>query len=290
FPPAKGRYVVYAAAGCPWAARVVTLLALKQLDTDAIRVIYVAPEISSQGWIFDAAHPDPLYGAPTLRALYDRSLQRQTGDASARHAGKVTVPVLWDTTTEQIVNNESGDIIRMLDGFEPWAGRRGLDLYPAAHRAAIDEACAYYLTHLNQAVAQAGSATSQDAYAAAVGKVHAAMDRAEATLAQSPWLLGDRFTEVDLRVYVTLIRNDPVFMTLWRVQRSIAWQYPHLLRFVRRIFQQPGVAATWRVDEVKRFFYLRDAAANPHRIVPLWNGPDLSVPVEMAPLIPEESS
>jgi len=264
-----GRYHLYVSLACPWAHRTLIVRALKGLE-DAISVDVVHPHLTDSGWSFDTGFPgatgDRLGGRSHLQQVY-----RQ---AAPGYSGIVTVPVLWDKKLGTIVNNESAEIIRMLNAeFQACARRPELDLYPPALRAAIDDTNAWVYPGINNGVYRSGFAQSQNAYDRAVNELFAALDRAEAILSRQAFLCGDVLTEADVRLFTTLIRFDAVYHTHFKCNRKQIAQYPALLRTLARIYHLPGVAATVDLDHIRFHYYHSHRHINPSGIVP--QGPDV---------------
>jgi glutathionyl-hydroquinone reductase len=262
FPAAPGRYHLYVSRACPWAHRTLILRALKRLE-GAIGVTAVEPLMLEHGWSFGAAG-EPLYGKRHLHELYTL--------ARPDYSGRVTVPVLWDKERRTIVNNESGEIIRILNGaFEAWAAPG--DYYPAALRAEIDAVNARVYDEVNNGVYKAGFATRQRVYEEAATRLFDALDWLEGRLAGAEWLVGGRLTEADIRLFTTLIRFDAVYYGHFKCNRRHLYEYARLWALVRRIHALPGVADTVDFDHIKRHYYGSHKQINPTGIVPL--GPDL---------------
>lgn len=266
FKAEAGRYRLYVAYICPWASRTLIVRALKGLK-DVIDVTVVNPRLTDQGWRFGGypgADEDTLNGARYLHELYTR--------ADPQISGRATVPVLWDTRTGTIVNNESADIVRMLNGAFAGIKDQGPDLYPADLAEEIEALNAYLYTDLNNGVYQAGFASSQPAYEEAYGKVFAALDAMEARLADGrPYLFGERLTETDLRLFVTLVRFDAAYHGLFKCNRNTLRAMPGLHAYLHRILALDGIAETVRLDHIKGGYY-SIKALNPGGLVPA--GPD----------------
>lgn len=268
FPAEAGRYHLYVALICPWASRTLIARKLKGLE-DAISVGVVEPALTEEGWRFGdypGADRDTLNGATFLHELYSR--------ADAHYTGRATVPVLWDKVRGTIVNNESADILRMFNsGFGPLASS-DLDLYPADLRERIDELNARIYPRLNNGVYRAGFATTQGAYEEAFADVFGMLDELEVRLAAGgPYLFADRFTEADIRLFVTLVRFDAAYHGLFKCNQRMLKDYPALSDYLRRVLDLPGVRETVNIDHIKRGYY-SIRALNPTGIVPV--GPDLS--------------
>ena len=263
-PAEAGRYHLYVALACPWAHRTLIFRALKRLER-VISVSVVEPLMLEQGWTFAA--PDPLTGAKALHQVYAK--------ADPRYSGRVTVPVLWDKTTGSIVNNESSEIIRILNtAFDAFTDARH-DYHPAALRGEIDRVNARVYDAINNGVYKAGFATRQEPYDKAVAELFAALDWAEDLLEQRRWLAGDTLSEADIRLFTTLIRFDPVYHGHFKCNWRQASSYPRLWRLVREIHNLPGVAQTVNFDHIKTHYYGSHKTINPSGVVP--RGPVLDL-------------
>ena len=262
FPAVAGRYHLYVAWACPWAHRTLLVRSLKGL-TEAISVSFVHPDMLSEGWQFDAAHPDPLYGLQRLHQIYTR--------ADPSYTGRVTVPVLWDTHTETIVSNESSEIIRMFNTAFAGIGEPLLrdDLYPEHLRAEIDALNATIYDNVNNGVYRAGFATTQKAYEEAVEDLFATLDMLEARLSERLWLVGEQPTEADWRLLPTLLRFDAVYHSHFKCSRKRIQDYPALWAYTKRLYQHPGVAETFNLAQTRRHYFYSHETINPHRIVPV---------------------
>lgn len=263
FPAQAGRYHLYVSSACPWAHRVIIARKLKRLE-EAIGMTIVDPLRDARGWAF-TNDPDPIGGFRFLEDAYRAS--------DPDFNGRVTVPVLWDTHTGQIVNNESSEILRMLNTeFDAW-GDASLDLYPEALRAEIDKLNAWIYETINNGVYRSGFATTQAAHEAAVAPLFDALERLDARLASKRYLTGDTITEADWRLFTTLVRFDPVYHGHFKCNLKRLVDFPNLWPYVRDLFTQAGVAETVDLDHIKRHYYITHRALNPTGIVPL--GPEL---------------
>ncbi len=255
----KGRYCLYAARSCPWAHRTVMVRAMKGLEK-AIPVFYAGPDMAQNGWEFNDG---------AIRYLHELYARARPG-----YTGRVTVPVLWDEQTGAIVNNESADIVRMLNrDFDALATRKLHDLYPEALRREIDRINERVYRTLNNGVYRAGFATAQDKYDEAVTALFATLDWLEQRLAKQRWLCGARFTEADLRLFTTLVRFDAVYYSHFKCNLRRLIDYPKLWRYTRRIYALPGVARTVDLAQIKAHYYRSMKHINPTQIVP--KGPRL---------------
>jgi putative glutathione S-transferase len=235
-----------------------------------IGVSVVHPLLDQRGWHFDSSSDetrDHLYDAQLLRERYDEAV----GDDGYR--ARITVPVLWDRKSRTIVNNESSEIIRMLNTeFDGFAQRPEVDLYPQRHREQIDELNSWIYPYVNNGVYRAGFAKKQAAYERAYHELFEALDRLEAHLSTRRYLTGSHLTEADVRLFTTLVRFDPVYHNHFRCNRRKLKEYPHLWGFTRDVAQTPGVAPTIRLDHIKTHYYGSHRSLNPSGIIPV--GPD----------------
>jgi glutathionyl-hydroquinone reductase len=267
FAAEAGRYHLYVALICPWASRTLIGRKLKRLEA-AVSISVVEPVMSEQGWRFGdypGADRDTLNGATYLHEIYTR--------ADAQYTGRATVPVLWDKQRHTIVNNESADILRMLDsGFGALADDT-VRLYPPDLAEEIDALNARIYPRLNNGVYRAGFATTQVAYEEAFLEVFSMLDALEARLQDGrAFLCGERVTEADVRLFVTLVRFDAAYYGLFKCNLRRLADYPRLSAYMLRVLDLPGVRETVSIDHIKRGYYAIKAL-NPNRIAPL--GPDL---------------
>jgi putative glutathione S-transferase len=254
-PAVSGRYHVYLGNACPWCHRVGATLALRGLS-GVVGVTRMAddPERASRGgWAFDASDPDPLCGAADLRQVYDKCTK------GGSYRGRCTAPLLLDLQAGSIISNESGDIVRMLNGLdvgesgEAASGEgggaasaesfeaRSIDLFPVALRSEIDATCGWVYDQINNGVYRAGFCTSQHAYEEAEAAVHAGLQRADGLLASRRFLCGATLTEADVRLLPTAVRFDGVYASLFRCGRKqIRSDYPHVQRWMREVLQMTG--------------------------------------------------
>lgn len=270
FPAVAGRYHLYVSLACPWAHRTVILRRLKGLE-DAIGLTVVDPVRDERGWRFSGAQPDPLHGWTYLGEGYRLS--------DPGFDGRVTVPVLWDRETGRIVNNESADIIEMLNAeFDAVARRPALDLYPEPLREEIDELNARIYDTVNNGVYRSGFAASQEAYEEAVYPLFDALDELEHRLADRRFLFGGAQTLADWRLFTTLLRFDPVYHGHFKCNIRKLSEYPNLFGYLRDLYQTDGVADTVDMDHIKRHYYVTHTSINPTRIVPAGPAQDLDAP------------
>ena len=260
FKAEAGRYRLYVALICPWACRTLIARSLKGLEA-LIAVTVVNPALTPQGWQFGGypgADADPLFGATYMHEIYTR--------ADPLISGRATVPLLWDMARSVLVNNESGDILRMLDTAFEGLVPSDLRLYPADLGVEIDALNARIYDGLNNGVYKAGFAGTQAAYDEAAEAVFAMLDELEARLT-GDYLFGDRLTETDIRTFVTLIRFDAAYHGLFKLNRRRIADYPRLSAYMERVLNLPGVAATVNLDHITRGYY-SVKALNPTGIRP----------------------
>jgi putative glutathione S-transferase len=262
FKAEPGRYHVYVSLACPWANRVLILRALKGLE-DMISVSVVHPYMGEHGWTFEPA--PGVVGDPVQQAdyLYQVYLRAQPG-----YSGRVTVPMLWDLERNTIVNNESADIIRMLNSAFDDLGAKEGDYAPADLLPQIDAINARVYDTVNNGVYKVGFATSQDVYEDEVRKLFASLDELDDVLASRRYLLGDRNTEADWRLFTTLVRFDAVYHGHFKCNVRRLVDYKNLWRYTRELYQWPGVAATVNFDHIKQHYYRSHPSINPNGIVP----------------------
>jgi putative glutathione S-transferase len=272
FPAEPGRYHLYLAIGCPWAHRTWIFRTLKRLE-DVISMSIVAPRRTDQGWVFDPADPryqDTLLGTRSLHEVYTL--------AQPDYTGRVTVPVLWDKKRQTIVNNESPEIIRMFNSaFNAFTDDR-TDYYPEPLRAEIDAFNNLIYQTVNNGVYRAGFAATQEAYEEAVEAVFATLDQLEVRLATRRYLLGNPLTEVDWRLFPTLVRFDAAYHGAFKCNIRRLVDYPNLWAYTRELYQMPGIAETVDLEIYKQGYYSLSPSRNPLGIVPKGPVIDFSVP------------
>jgi putative glutathione S-transferase len=270
FPAESGRYHLYVSLACPWASRAVIYRKLKGLE-EVISMTVVDPVRDDRGWRFTAEEPDPINGFEFLEQAYLLT--------DPDFEGRVTVPVLWDRETNRAVNNESSEIIRMLNSeFDEFAGNPDLDLYPEVLRDEIDRLNDRIYPEINNGVYRCGFATTQEAYEKAFVELFEALDWLEGLLGANRYLTGSAITEADWRLFVTLIRFDAVYVGHFKCnQRRIA-DYPNLSGYVRDLYQHPGIRETVDFDQIKRHYYETHPQINPTGIVPMGPLLDLDSP------------
>jgi len=264
FKAERGRYHLYVSLACPWAHRTIIFRKLKGLE-DIISMDAVEP-VMGDGWEFGPdGDPDRVNGKKRLYEIYLL--------AEPHYTGRVSVPVLWDKATRTIVNNESPEIIRMLNSaFDAFTNVR-TDYYPQALRGEIEQVNAIVYPNVNNGVYRTGFASSQDAYEEAFGDLFGALDQLEARLSRQRYLAGSEITEADWRLFTTLVRFDAVYVGHFKCNLRRIADYPNLSNYLRDLYQVPGVAETVNMDHIKRHYYISMENINPNRIVA--KGPEL---------------
>jgi len=267
FPAARGRYHLYLSLACPWCHRTLLFRALKRLQ-DVISVSFVQPLMLENGWSF--AEPDPLTGARFAYEIYQR--------ADPRANGRASVPILWDKEKRSIVNNESADIIRMLNSeFAAFTDER-TDFYPRDLAGEIDAVNARIYDTVNNGVYKAGFATRQEPYEQAVKALFGMLDWIEARLERRRYLVGDRATEADWRLFPSLVRFDAVYYGHFKCNLRHVYEYPALWDYTRALYGTPGVAETVDLRVFKTHYYGSHRKINPTGIIPLGPEIDFSSP------------
>ncbi|MEM0947559.1 MAG: glutathione S-transferase family protein [Pseudomonadota bacterium] len=273
FQAEADRYHLYVSYACPWAHRALIFRSLKGLK-NLIGVSVVHPDMMSDGWSFQSDYPkatgDTLYGLPFARDIYTK--------ADPNTSGRVTVPILWDTSRETIVSNESSEIIRMFNSaFDHLTGNND-DFWPEELRDEIEEVNARVYRDVNNGVYKSGFATSQEAYDEAVTALFDALEWLENRLSNRRYLVGDRVTEADWRLATTLFRFDPVYHLHFKCNRKRLIDFPNLWAYARELYQLPGVAETVNFDHIVRHYHYSHETINPHRIIPINPVLDWSTP------------
>jgi glutathionyl-hydroquinone reductase len=269
FPAAQGRYHLYISLACPWASRTFIVRKLKRLE-QAIGVTVADPIRDERGWAF---RDGPGFGRDTVNGFQFLSEAYLATDA--KYSGRVSVPVLWDKQTRQIVNNSEDDICRMFNGVFSRFGDAAVDLFPADLADEQDRLSAFIYENVNSGVYQAGFATTQAAYEKAVRALFAALDELEERLRKRRYLFGNRIVETDWRLFCSLIRFDAVYHGHFKCNLRRIVDYPNLDGYLRDLYQQHGIAETVNFDHIKRHYYFTHDDINPTRIVPL--GPILDL-------------
>ncbi len=262
FAAESGRYHLYVSYACPWAHRTLIFRTLKKLENH-ITISVVHPHMMEYGWSFlpsDPAFSDTLYGSSHLYEIYTK--------ANPHCTSRVTVPVLWDKKQKTIVNNESAEIIRMLNwAFNNITGDK-TDYYPKALQPEIDTINQFVYDNINNGVYRCGFATVQEAYNIAFDALFGALDEIEKRLSKQRFLVNDMLTEADWRLFTTLIRFDVAYFGHFKCNLKLIRDYPHLHRYLTALYQHPGIAQTVNFDQIKHHYYFSHKHINPTQIIP----------------------
>ena len=258
--PVAGRYHLYVSYACPWAHRTLMTRALRGLES-ALSVTVVSPLMGAHGWPFASDDPDPIGPSTYLSDVYVRAVPTFTG--------RVTVPVLWDRETGTIVNNESREVMRILDD---WALATGPSLAPPELRGEVDQVLDAIYQPINNGVYRAGFARTQAAYEAAVGELFTALAHWDGVLADRPFVTGATLTEADLALFSTCLRFDLVYYSHFKCNVKRLQDHANLWRFTRRMWHVPAIRATCHLDHIKTHYYWSQDNVNPTRIVPVGPG------------------
>ena len=267
FKAEKGRYHLYLSYACPWAHRTLIIRHLKGLE-DFISVSFVNPYMLEKGWTFEdypGVIGDPIHHAKYLYEVYLA--------ADSNYSGRVTVPVLWDKQTETIVNNESSEIIRMLNSAFDEIGAKPGNYSPEEWLEEIDKMNELVYDNVNNGVYKAGFATEQSVYEEEVSRLFETLDKLELHLEDRTYLVGNQLTEADIRLWTTLIRFDPVYFGHFKCNIRPLVDYPNLWYFTRMIYNLEGIAETVNMDHIQHHYYGSHPTINPNGIVPV--GPEL---------------
>ncbi len=272
FKAEPDRYHLYISLACPWAHRTLIFRKLKKLE-EVISLSIVDPLMQENGWEFTeyaGSIPDTLNGSRYLHQIYTAAKEDYTG--------RVTVPVLWDKEKKTIVNNESSEIIRMLNSEFNEFGDPSLNFYPQELRDEIDRINAVVYANINNGVYKCGFATKQDAYEEAFNNLFGTLDQIENLLSEHRYLVGDKMTEADWRLFTTLLRFDSVYYTHFKCNLCRNEEYPNLSNYLRELYQFPGVQETVNFKHIKEHYFKSHKTINPMGIVPIGPELDLSTP------------
>lgn len=268
FTAEAGRYHLYVSYACPWAHRTLIYRVLKGLEK-IISVSVVHPLMPPESWVFGNYPGATIDHINQSRYMYEVYLK-----ANPEFNGLVTVPVLWDKKTETIVNNESSEIIRMLNSEFNEFGNQAVDYYPMGLRDLIDEINQPIYENINNGVYRAGFARSQTAYERAFTRLFDTLDMLEKRLSEQRYLIAEQITEADWRLFTTLVRFDAVYYTHFKTNKKRLMDYPNLWAYTRELYQIPGIAETVNMDHIKYHYFASHRSINPTGIVP--KGPEIN--------------
>ena len=271
FKAEPNRYHLYVSLACPWACRALIMRNIKGLE-EMISVSVVNPLMLENGWTFEEDEgviADPVLNADFLHQIYTY--------VEPNYSGRVTVPVLFDLKQNKIVNNESSEILRMLNSAFDGIGAKPGDYSPADLMNEIDAINEKVYHNINNGVYKAGFSTAQEVYEEEVEKVFAALDEVEEILGRQPYLVGDQITEADWRLFTTLIRFDPVYYGHFKCNYRHVYEYPNIWRYTKELYNHPGVAETVDFRHIKEHYYRSHKTINPTGVVPKGPVLDLSI-------------
>jgi len=272
FKAEPDRYHLYVSLACPWAHRTLILRKLKRLE-DVISISIVDPLMAENGWEFSSypdSIPDMINKANYLHEIYTASAPEYTGRA--------TVPVLWDKKKKTIVNNESAEIMLIFNSeFNEFADG-SVDFYPPELRDEIDRINTLVYDNINNGVYKCGFATTQEAYDEALSNLFETLDQIESMLAKKRYLVGDKITIADWRLFTTLLRFDSAYYNHFKCNLRRIEEYPNLSNYLRELYQYPGVAETVNFKHIKEHYFKSHRTINPTGIVPAGPELDLSTP------------
>ncbi len=257
------RYHLYVSYACPFAHRTILVRQLKQLN-DVISMSVLSPDWGSpDGWVFGGwgdTTPDSVNGCEALHQIYTK--------AKPDFTGRVTVPVLWDKKLGTIVNNESAEIMRMVNTEFNAFAKADIDLYPTALRTEIDGINTFVASRINIGVYNAGFAKNQAQYDSAIDSLFDALDHLEIRLANRHYLIDEQLTEADLRLFATLVRFDVAYYAALNCNLRRLVDYPNLWNYTRQLYHIPGIAETVKLDHIKRHYYDTYEGVINRRIIP----------------------
>lgn len=270
YPPEKDRYHLYVSYACPWAHRSLIMRKLKGLE-DLISVSVVSPYMLDDGWsfedVFPGVIPDSIFQKKYLREVYTK--------ASENFSGRVTVPVLLDKKTGEIVNNESEDIIRIMNtAFNVLTGNKE-DYYPEDLKEEIHRINQDVYDNINNGVYKSGFALKQEAYDKNVKNLFEALDRVERNLEGRKYLLGDKLTEADIRLYTTLVRFDLVYYVHFKCNKKMIRDFKNLSNYLRHLYELEAFKSTTHFDHIKAHYYYSHVQINPFKIIPIGPIPEV---------------
>jgi len=284
FPAEAGRYHLYISYACPWASRCLAFLKLKGLE-HAIGVSVSKPKWGAtkpsvddhHGWMFLKEGEDDVPGATVDPLVHAKSVRELYEIASTGYTGKFTVPILWDSRTNRIVNNESVEITKMFnDEFNNVAKHPEVDLYPKHLKSIMEKVNAWTYNSINNGVYRCGFATKQKPYEDAFHELFEALDKCEEILSHQRYIAGDQLTEADIRLFMTFIRFDEVYFVHFKANKRLIREYPNLFNYTKELFQIPGIGGTVNMYHIKNHYYGSHPSLNPSGVVPMGQPMDYS--------------
>ena len=267
YKPETNRYHLYVSYACPWAHRTLIFRYLKKLENH-ISVDYVHPDMLDNGWSFLKNFPkttgDSLYNKKYIHEIY------QISDKNV--SSKATVPILWDKKTNTIVNNESAEIIRIMNSSFNKITKNYDDYYPSKLRTEIDKINKITYENINNGVYKSGFSKTQSAYEDAVTKLFSSLEMVDNILEGKEYLVGNQLTEADIRLIPTLLRFDSVYHVHFKCNLKKISEFKNISHYVKKLFNIPAIHSTTDFNHIKRHYYYSHESINPNRIIPL--GPE----------------
>jgi putative glutathione S-transferase len=258
YPVESGRYHLYICRACPWAHGTAMVRSLLGLE-EHVSLSLVEPERYNDGWEFSEEFPDPYHEFNYLREVYQL--------ADEDFTGRVTVPVLYDKETSTIVNNESTEIMKMLNNEMSVLSDNDVDLYPDDIESQVLDVIEEIYEPINNGVYRAGFADTQEAYERAIEELFNALDHWDDILGNQRYLVGDRLTAADLRMFATLVRFDHVYNTHFKCSKQTIREYSNLWEYTKDVYQTEGIEKTVNIDHITRHYYRSHGDINPKRLV-----------------------
>ena len=256
----KGRYILYVSYACPWAHRTIMTREYLQL-TDFIDLVVVEPHVSEKGWYFSENFPDHKYGLSFLQELYLKN--------DSQYTGRVTVPVLWDSKEEKIVNNESLEIIKMFDGvFREAISPEISAIFKKDELKQIEDYIAYYYENINNACYRTGFAKSQEVYNKEVTALFGELEKLNSDLASKKFLLGDHLSAADICLLPTLLRFDVAYHGIFKCNIKRLKDFEFIQAYMKRLLDFKEIEKTYKPEQIKNLYY-KIVELNPSEIVPL---------------------
>ena len=268
YKPETNRYHLYVSYACPWAHRTLIFRHLKKLENH-ISVDYVHPDMLENGWSFSNNFPkttgDSLHFKSYIHEIYQLS--------DKKVSSKATVPILWDKKTSTIVNNESAEIIRIMNSSFNKITKNFDDYYPSKLRTEIDKINKITYENINNGVYKSGFSKTQSAYEDAVTKLFSSLEMVDNILEGKEYLVGNQLTEADIRLIPTLLRFDSVYHVHFKCNLKKISEFKNISNYVKKLFNIPAINSTTDFDHIKRHYYFSHESINPNRIIPL--GPEI---------------
>jgi glutathionyl-hydroquinone reductase len=262
YEPESRRYHLYVSLACPWAHRTLIMRKLKNLE-EHVAVSVVSPKMMDDGWSFEKEFP----GTTGDKLLNKKFLYETYTSADPSFSGKVTVPVLYDSKAQKIVNNESSEIIRIFNEAFNKLTKNQDDFYPKELRSEIDEVNNDVYEHINNGVYRTGFAQNQSVYEESFDKLFSALDRIEKRLEEKRYLVGEQLTEADIRLYTTLVRFDPVYYVHFKCNRTLIRDFPNLSVYLKRLYEEKAFKETTNFEHIKTHYYFSHRQFNPYGII-----------------------